>query len=384
MNEYEKRKVAITRYQSGEKITSIVNSLGKTRQWFYNWQKRYDLRVDDISWFIDESRAPKNKPSKLDASIEQQILDIRLELDACHYAQTGAIAIQYAFRNRKLIPPPTWTINRVISKNGLNKSVPKQKQTRDYPDLFVETQQMDLVGPRYIKDDGRFYSINIIDVATHNGFSKPIRVKSSIEIVTAIAEFWHNFGLPDALQMDNELAFRGSNRYPHSFGSVVKFALSQGVAPVFIPVKEPWRNGMIEKFNHTYQKRFLNAITFSSFVNLIDENKQFIAYHNSQHRYSSQGHRTPEEVSNLYGQKIHYNANTHELKDIPLITGVVYFIRFIRSDLKLHIVTEDFKVDESLKYSYVVAEVNLDTQSLIVRQNSEIIHVFPYLTPVDW
>lgn len=128
----------------------------------------------------------------------------------------------------------------------------------------------------------------------------------------------------------------------------------------------------------------MNAITFSSFANLVDENKQFIAYHNSQHRYSSQGHKTPEEVSNLHGQKIHYNANTHELKNIPLITGVVYFIRFIRSDLKLHLVTEDFNVDESLKYSYVVAEVNLDTQSLIVRQNSEIIHVFPYLTPVDW
>jgi hypothetical protein len=307
-----------------------------------------------------------------------------MELDACHYAQTGAIAIQYAFHNRKLTPPPIWTINRVISKNGLNKAIPKQKQACDYPDLFVETQQMDLVGPRYIKDDGRFYSINIIDVATHNGFAKPIRVKSSIEIVTAIAEFWHNFGLPDALQMDNELAFRGSNRYPHSFGSVVKFALSQGVAPVFIPVKEPWRNGMIEKFNHTYQKRFLNAITFSSFANLVGENNQFVLYHNSQHRYSSQGHKTPEEFSNLYGQKIHYNANTHELKNIPLITGVVYFIRFIRSDLKLHIVTEYFMVNESLKYSYVVAEVNLDTQSLIVRQNSEIVHVFPYLTPVDW
>lgn len=61
-------------------------------------------------------------------------------------------------------------------------------------------------------------------------------------------------GMPDALQMDNELAFRGSNRYPRSFGSVVRFALNQGMAVVFIPVKEPWRNGIIEKFNHTYQE----------------------------------------------------------------------------------------------------------------------------------
>jgi putative transposase len=384
MNEYEKRKVAITRYQSGEKITPIVNSLGKTRQWFYNWLKRFELREDETSWFIDESRAPKSKPSKLDGFIEQQILDVRMELDASHFAQTGAIAIQYAFRNRKLNPPPIWTINRVIAKHGLNKVVPKLKANRDYPDLFVQTHQMDLVGPRYIKGDGRFYSINIIDIGTHIGFAKPIRVKSSVEIVTAIAEFWRDFGLPDALQMDNELAFRGSNRHPRSFGSVVRFALSQGVAPVFIPIREPWRNGMIEKFNHTYENRFLRTKTFDSFDNLSDENKQFITFHNSQHRYSSQGHKTPEEASKQYGKRICYNGNIYEPDKIPLLTGVIYFIRFIRSDLNLQLVTEHFKVNESLKYSYVVAEVNLDTQSLIVRQNSEIIHVFPYLTPVDW
>jgi len=113
---------------------------------------------------------------------------------------------------------------------------------------------MDLVGPRYIKADGRFYSFNIIDVETHTCFTKPIRAKSLNEIVNAIATFWNEYGFLDALQMDHELSFRGSNRYPRSFGAVVRFALSQGVASAFIPINEPWRNGIIEKFNDTYQK----------------------------------------------------------------------------------------------------------------------------------
>lgn len=384
MDEYEKRKVALTRYQSGEKISSIVSSLGRTRQWFYNWLKRFESRVDDYSWYVDESRAPRSKPSKIDNDTEQQILDIRNCLDAQHYSQTGAIAIQYEFRNRKLKPPPIWTINRVISRNGLNKIPPKAKRSHDYPELFLSTHQMDLVGPRYIKGDGRFYSINIIDIETHTCFTKPIRIKSSDEIVMAIAEFWHEFGLPDALQMDNELAFRGSNRYPRSFGSVVRFALSQGVAPVFIPIKEPWRNGIIEKFNDTYRKRFLKAKVFLNFENLINESKEFNDFHNSHHRYSSQGQRTPDEASKKDGFKVNYNGSTHKLKRIPLETGLIYFIRFIRSDLKLKILTESFDVDEALKYSYVVAEVNIDTQSLIVRQNNEIKLIIPYLTPVDW
>ena len=384
MNEYEKRKAAITRYQSGEKITMIVYSLGKTRQWFYNWLKRFEQRTDEATWYSDESRAPKHIPSKLNQSIEELILEIRGELDGQHFAQTGAIAIQYGFRNRNLKPPPVWTINRVIAKNGLTKVEPKAKQNHDYPELFVLTHQMDLVGPRYIKGDGRFYSLNIIDVVTHTGYAKPIRVKTSDEIIKALAEFWHSFGLPDALQMDNELAFRGSNRHPRSFSSVVRFALKVGVAPIFIPIKEPWRNGMIEKFNDTYKKRFLRAKTFSDFLDLGNESKQFILFHNTNHRYSSQGHKTPEEVAQKAGPQIIYKGNIHELEKIPLETGVIYFIRFIRSDLTLRLVTEKFKVKESLKYSYVIAEVNLETQSLIVRQNLEIQHVIPYQTPVDW
>jgi len=384
MDEYEKRKVAVARHHSGEKVTSIVRSLGKSRQWFYNWLSKYDLRKDDNSWFLDKSRAPKHRPSRLEQAIEQKILDIRNDLEDQHFSQKGAIAIQYEFRKLKLPPPPIWTINRVIERHGLNKISVPQKHSREYPELFLCTQQMDLLGPRYIRGDGRFYGLNMIDTETHWAFSKPIRVKSSSEIVPAIAEYWSTYQIPDALQMDNELVFRGSNRYPRSFGLVVRFALTQGVAPVFIPIKEPWRNGIIEKFNDTYQKRFLSTTRLANFNELACETKRFIDFHNANHRYSAQKQMTPYEAFQANGRGICYEGHVHELKKIPLETGVIYFIRFIRSDLLLHLPTEHFKMDESLKYSYVVAEVNIDRQSLIIRQNNEIKHIFPYHTPVDW
>lgn len=384
MNEYDKRKSAITSYQSGEKVTTIVKTLGKTRQWFYNWLKRYEMRIDEETWFKDNSKAPKKKPTKIDLELEKQIIEIRKKLDSRNYSQIGAIAIQYEFHDKKEEPPPIWTINRVISRHGLNKVQKQNKKNHNYPKIFMSTHQMDLVGPRYITGDGRFYSVNIIDIETHVCYTKPIRTKSSNEILVAIAEFWHEYGLPDALQMDNELSFRGSNRYPRSFGSIVKFALSIGVAPVFIPIREPCRNGIIEKFNDTYQKRFLRKITFLNFDHLLKESVIFNEYHNSTHRYSTQQQKTPNEASKLLGEKVYYNGNIHKEKKIPLETGVIYYIRFIRSDLKLIIASEIFLVDELLKYSYVVAEVNIDNQCLIVRQNGEIKMVFSYLTPVDW
>ena len=390
MKEYEQRQEAIRRYLAGEKIIKIAQCLQKSRKWVYHWIKRFNEK-NAVDWFKDESKAPRKTSIKLAEEIEQQILLIRKELMQEKMSQIGAISIQYEFEKRAIKPiPDVWTINRVIAKHGLSKQVSVHKIPKDYPELFVHTHQMDLVGPRYIKGDGKFYSINIIDTTTHSCYVKAVRTKSSDGIVSTLAMFWKTHGFADALQMDNELAFRGSNRYPHSFGSVVRFALSQGVAVVFIPVAEPWRNGIIEKFNDTYQRRFIKAYTFENLEKLSEQEQAFINFHNSKHRYSSQGHKTPDEAKALELPPILYNGIVHlpSLKandKIPLTKGCVYYIRFIRSDMKLHLPNEIFIVKQTLKYSYVVAEINIENHSLIVRQNNEIIQVFPYtISAIDW
>ena len=391
MKEYQQRQEAVERYFKGEKVTHIARSLSKSRKWVHHWIKRFNNSAGNDHWFKDESKAPLKVNITLASETMHQILLIRTELMNEKMAQIGAISIQYECERRGIKPiPSVWTINRVIAKHGLNKQQSVHKTPKDYPDSFWHTHQMDLVGPRYIKGDGRFYSINLIDVTTHSCFVNAVRSKSSEGIVQAIASFWKTHGMPDALQMDNELAFRGSNRYPRSFGSVVRFALSQGVAVIFIPVREPWRNGIIEKFNHTYQKRFLQAYTFNSLEHLSEQEKSFIDFHNSQHRYSSQGHKTPDEVKTFQFPPTCYNGIIHlpSLKldiKIPLTKGCVYYIRFIRSDLKLYLPNESFKVMPELKYSYVVAEINIHNHSLIIRQNNEIKHVFEYsITAIDW
>lgn len=391
MNEYEQRQEAIIRYLRGEKVAHIARVLTKSRKWVHNWIKRFNNRKDNKEWFVNESTAPLKTNRSISLEIVSIIIDIRTDLMKEMRGQMGAISIQYECERRGIKPIPSiWTINRIIAKYGLKEKRSYYKTNRQYPDLFWHTHQMDLVGPRYIKGDGRFYSINLLDVTTHSCFVSAVRTKSSEGIVKAIADFWHQHGMPDALQMDNELAFRGSNRYPRSFGSVVRFALSQGVAIVFIPVSEPWRNGMIEKFNHTYQKKFLQAYTFKNLAHLSEEEQSFMKFHNAQHRYSSQGHKTPDEAKALQWPPIYYNGTIHlpSLKaenKIPLTGGCIYFIRFIRSDLKLKLPNEVFMMIPELKYCYVVAEINIHNHSIIIRDNNEIKQVIPYqITGIDW
>lgn len=386
MKEYHQRQEAVNRYFKGEKVTTIVNSLGKSRKWLHHWIKRYKSHSNNANWYKDESKAPKRVSVKIAPQTAEQILLIRNELMKEKMAQIGAISIQYECERRGIKPVPAiWTINRIIAKHGLTKQLSVHKTPKEYPDLFWHTHQMDLVGPRFIKGDGKFYSINLIDVTTHSCFVRAVRTKSSEDIVQTIASFWETHGIPDAIQMDNELSFRGSNRYPRSFGSVVRFALSQGVSPVFIPISEPWRNGIIEKFNHTYQKRFLQTRTFKSLKDLSLQEQSFIDFHNSHHRYSSQGHSTPNEAAASLLSPVYYNGTIHlpTLKKskglkIPLTKGSVYYIRYIRSDLKLYLPNEVFTLSPDLKYSYVVAEINIDNHSLIIRQNGEIMQVFNY------
>lgn len=73
-----------------------------------------------------------------------------------------------------------------------------------------------------------------------------------------------NRGVPDRVQIDNALSFFGSRRHPRGMGALIRFCLHNGVEPWFIPMAEPWRNGMVENFNERYQQRFLGKVTMIS------------------------------------------------------------------------------------------------------------------------
>jgi hypothetical protein len=96
--------------------------------------------------------------------------------------------------------------------------------------------------------------------------------------------------------MDNELSFRGTNKHPRSLGLLMKLALSNGVSPMFIQLAEPWRNGVIEKFNNLVQQKFLLSPSFTFFEELKPKAEEFSLFHNEYHRYSTSGQKTPEQL----------------------------------------------------------------------------------------
>lgn len=265
MDEEKVRQKAIELFQSGEKISEICRQLNRSRKWFYKWKKRFISKPLE-QWYKDESKVPKQFPQKRSYQIEQKILTVRKKLQAEKYAQIGAISIQYEFFSQGKSIPAIWTINRVLKAHGLvkKKSLVYKSKNIPYPgNKYISVHQMDFVGPRYIKGFGRIYSLNIIDTETHFVHINASSGKSVKYVIHSVIRFWKQYGFPDYLQMDNELSFRGSNKYPRSFGKLIRFALSQGVGVIFIPVSEPWRNGIIEQFNNKFDKYFYRKNIFT-------------------------------------------------------------------------------------------------------------------------
>lgn len=242
--------------------------------------------------------------------------------------------------------------------------------------------QADLVGPRYIKNDGRFFSLNIMDLYSHRVFLHPQRTKDDQAIAHGLIRCWKTLGMPDFLQFDNELAFRGSNRYPRSFGIVLRVCLSLGIEAVFIPIGEPWRNGTIESFNETYDQRFFRVQWFRSYRHLRSQSRNFELHHNTHHRYSYLKGKTPLEViqqEQFRTMVLPPRFKLPEISNIP--DGTISLIRFIRSDQVLDVFGEHFLLPMDLIYTYVRARIVTALHQIQVYAGEELALCLPYELP---
>lgn len=221
-----------------------------------------------------------------------------------------------------------------------------------------------------------------MDLFSHRVYLESQRTKEDKQVAASLMRCWKSLGMPDFLQLDNELSFHGSNRYPHSFGLVIRLCLFYGITPVFIPVAEPWRNGVIESFNDTYNKKFFRRQWFASYAALKRQSKNFQRFHNKHHRYSCLQGKTPDEFIKSHDYRPITLAPNTKIPDLDYIPeGNIILIRFIRSNRMLDIFGEKFKVPKGLIYSYVKAVIVTEAHVLQLYLNQEFVKAFDYRLP---
>ena len=382
MDEKELREEAIKRHEKGESPKEIYQSFRKGKTWFFKWLKRY--KHDGKDWAESRPRKPHHIQKKINGDMEKAVIETRKRLEKQLYAQIGALAIRFDLQRQGIQPPPISTINNILKRNNLVRKRPKYTPKGvDYPSLEIiqsnYLHQFDVLGPRYLKTDGRFYSANIIDAYDRRVSVNPMRRQTRIDISQALIRSWQTLGIPTYLQLDNKLPMRGSNRYPHSFGLVIRLSLSLGIQPIFIPVKEPWRNGIIERFQNVFDKMFFRAQYFESFSYLVQQARGFELFHNQNHRYSTMQGKTPlEKVS---GELKYLPKDFRLPKKLSIVPGHIHLIRFIRSNRVLDIFGEKFSMPMEVEYEYVWATIDTSKDRLLVYHDSELIDEYSYPLP---
>ncbi len=381
MEEQQQRMQAISLFLQGKRPSAICRSLGRSRPWLYKWLKLYD--PSNPHWAHSQSRAPKTFPRRTPQPIAQLVCSIRNRLLKTKYAQKGAVAIQWQLERLGIHPlPGIWTINRILKRQGLLAKPTYQPRSTPYPALQAvkpnEVHQFDLVGPRYLKSKERFYGAHLIDTFSNAVALKALPSKQDTDIVEAVVAGWQQLGIPRYLQVDNELSFRGSNRYPRSFGRLIRLCLYLRVELVFIPQREPWRNGIVEKFNDVYDKLFLRQQQFKNLAHLQRELAQFETFHNNYHRYAKLGQRTPWSVHAAKARRSLSKSFALQHKPIPWHDGKVSFIRLTDRRGAVHFFSERFDVAAGLVHEYVRATIFTKQNLLKLFHQSKIIKVCRY------
>ncbi len=381
LNHEQLRMRAIELYKKNWKVTDICTTLNRSRNWFYKWLQRYNN--NDPQWFKEHSRAPKTKNSKTSIEIEALILQIRKHLLSQPYLQYGPQAIYYSIAQKGINPPPVWTIARVLKRHDLTQNkrrtpyIPKGKK---YPYEYALCQQMDLVGPRYLSSKARYYFHSIICCDTHYAHVSALTNQRSENVCNSLINFWKTAGIPDFLQMDNYLSFWGSLIRPNAVGKIIRLCLLHGVIPVFIPIKEPWRNGIVEHFNCTMQSAILHTERYTNVSEVQNAADNFCEIHNATHHYSTQQGMTPIQRM----EYLHYPLTLLDKEFVlpkerlPLNSGEIHVIRFIRSNLKFNIFGLSFSLPKETQYEYIKGVIITDEHRLVIFKDQEYITEFKF------
>jgi putative transposase len=380
----QKRIWAIQRFLDGEKPESICVSFGCSRTWLYKWLSRYFQ--NESCWYSDQSKRPLSNPLRTSAEIEEIVKMVRLSL----YNRDlfcGAQAIRWEMEEMNVQPLPSIrTINRILYRHDLThrRTGRYEPKGRRYPKISCESpnelHQADFVGPCYLSGPTRFYSLNVVDIATGRCAVHPLLSKSGQRSIDGFWSIWKRMGVPQNIQVDNEMSFYGSPTHPRGMGPLIRLCMHYKVDLWFIPPAEPWRNGVVEKFNEHYGQKFLGKIKMTSNKELEQASLAFEQKHNSHYRYSKLGGKTPLKALATMEKNLTFptkeEAPRHPLKKPE--SGQYHLIRYIRSDLRLNVFGESFHLPSDLQHEYVVATIDVKEQKLKLFLDQEKVDEFDY------
>jgi len=373
------RMLAVKRYSAGESPKLICQSTRRPKKWLYKRVGRF--QSGDTDWFADDFRAPKHSPSKTSPEISAQIVAARECLERTPYACRGAFSIRQKLASLGVSEAPSdATMNRVISAAGLvKKSLPRANVGTPYPAPTAQgpndVHQLDLWGPRYLGVAKSCQVLNIIDVARRMPSIHPVPNKSFGCVIPSIVRCWQSLGIPTILQMDNAVA-TGTSLHPGSICRMLRVCLLVGIEVLFVPFQEPWRQGVVEKFNDFFDKSFFRAHRFQDLSDLCEKGQVFQDHCWHDRHLSALNGKTPSQMFPGADVRLLPDEFAVDIDRLAIPAGRISFIRMVRSDHQVDILGTKVPVDQAYYRQYVTAHLFTESGLLRIYHQTEQIAEF--------
>jgi putative transposase len=211
---------------------------------------------------------------------------------------------------------------------------------------------------RYLEGGPKVFAFHTIDLQTHALAQTLSTDKTGLTVRQHALRAWQTLGLPDGLQMDNDSAFAGGGKAPRRFSAFVRLCLSLGIEPIFLPVGEPKRNGVVERLNGLWSRAFWNRRHFRSVAQVKRASPDFTVWYEHHYFPPTLNGQSPAQARH-HSRRVRLTAkDIHALPAaLPLTAGRIHFLRRVGEDGMIRVLNELWKVDKRLAGQYVWATV---------------------------
>jgi putative transposase len=360
-HEQETRTQALRWWLRKVKRSEICRRLARSRSWLKKWIKRFNL----YGWagVTSESRAPKTHPYAIDAQTADEIVRTRRWLERRTIGLVGGKYIRREMERDETLEhlPSRATVYRVLSERGLtgdddtSKEVyfPQPHGTEEY--VLRQTDWTE----KYLEGGTKVYAFHSIDLNNHAMWQTIARDKNGATVQRHMLEACKTRGIPAGWQMDNDAAFCGGYKVPRVFGACVRLCLYLGSEPIFIPVREPRRNGTVERLNGLWAQAFWDRHHFESFAQVERAQPQFVEWY-------SQDYLDHPILPTRRGSLLTDRDIARMPSQLPITAGRVHFIRQVQPDGSITLLNETWHITRRLAGEYVWATIVVHEHRLVI------------------
>lgn len=361
------RRKAIRWHLRGLSPPQILQQIPRSRKWLYKWIQRFE----QAGWpgLCSQSRQPSHSPHQYRAFVRRLVIQTRHRLVKSKVGLVGAKAIQRELKQARLLRrlPSASTIQRILRQAGLIKKakpVIEPYFPQPQPMRHFVLHAMDWTA-RYLEGGAKVFAFHSLNLQTRT-CKQTIRTdKSGPTVRTHVLEVWHSIGVPDGLQMDNDAAFCGGYKAVRVFGQLVRLCLYVGVEPIFLPVREPQRNGDVERLHGLWADAFWKRRTFGSVAHVKRASPAFENWYSCRYEPPTLNGQTPDQARRKTPPRRLTKRQIQAIPAaLPITAGRLHFIRQVDAEGQISLLNETWSVGKRLADQYVWATIVTHEQIL--------------------